>query len=104
MKILIKNGHVVDPANNIDEILDIFTSDGKILKVAKDIDNKADRVIDASGKYVVPGLVDMHVHLREPGFEYKEDIVSGTKAAVMGGITSVACMPNTKPVADNAAE
>ncbi len=103
MKILIKNGHVVDPANNIDEILDIFTSDGKILKVAKDIDNKADRVIDASGKYVVPGLVDMHVHLREPGFEYKEDIVSGTKAAVMGGITSVACMPNTKPVADNAA-
>ncbi len=103
MKILIKNGHVVDPANNIDEILDIFTSDGKILKVAKDIDDKADRVIDASGKYVVPGLVDMHVHLREPGFEYKEDIVSGTKAAVMGGITSVACMPNTKPVADNAA-
>ena len=103
MKILIKNGHIIDPANNIDDVLDVLVEDEKIKRIDKNISDTADKVIDASGKYVVPGLVDMHVHLREPGFEYKEDIVSGTKAAVMGGVTSVACMPNTKPVADNAA-
>ena len=102
MKILIKGGHVVDPANRIDEIRDVLVDGGKIAKVAENIADSADKVIDASGKYVVPGLVDMHVHLRDPGQEYKEDIVTGTKAAVMGGVTSVACMPNTSPVCDNA--
>ena len=103
MKILIKGGHVVDPANEIDGIRDVLVDGGKIAKVAENISDSADKVIDASGKYVVPGLIDMHVHLRDPGQEYKEDIVTGTKAAVMGGVTSVACMPNTSPVCDNAA-
>ncbi len=107
MKILIKNGHVIDPANKIDGVMDIFVSDGKISDVGTDLSSELNgldiQVIDASGMVVTPGLVDMHVHLREPGFEYKEDIESGTKAAIMGGVTSVACMPNTKPVTDNAA-
>ncbi|NDO19266.1 dihydroorotase [Lachnospiraceae bacterium MD329] len=103
MKILIKGGRVIDPGNNIDKVTDIFINKG----VIEDIDENIDlngiemEVIDAAGKIVSPGLVDMHCHLRDPGQEYKEDIESGTKSAVMGGITSVACMPNTKPVADN---
>lgn len=107
MKILIKGGHVVDPANEIDEIMDIYVADGKIEEIGKDISSELDgvemEVIDARGKIVTPGLVDMHVHLREPGQEYKEDIETGTRAAVMGGVTSVACMPNTNPVVDNKA-
>lgn len=107
MKILIKGGHVVDPANNIDEVMDIYVADGIIQEVGKDIETQVVgvemEVIDAAGMTVVPGLVDMHVHLRDPGQEYKEDIETGTKAAVMGGVTSVACMPNTKPVVDNKA-
>lgn len=103
MKILIKNGHVIDPANKIDEELDILIDGKKIIEVKKNITETSDKEIDAKGKYVVPGLIDMHVHLREPGYEYKEDIVSGTKAAVMGGVTSVLCMPNTNPVCDNKA-
>lgn len=103
MKILIKGGHVVDPANNIDKTADILIEDDKIFKVEENISDTADKIIEAAGKYVVPGLVDMHVHLREPGQEYKEDIITGTKAAAMGGVTSVASMPNTEPVCDNAA-
>lgn len=105
MKILIKNGRVIDPANGRDEVLNILVEDGIISEVGTDLeaDGINMEVIDASGKVVVPGLVDMHVHLREPGFEYKEDIETGTKAAIAGGVTSVACMPNTKPVTDNAA-
>lgn len=105
MKILIKNGHVIDPANGRDEELDILINDGVIAEVGKSIetDDFELEVIDASGLTVTPGLVDMHVHLREPGFEYKEDIESGTRAAAAGGVTSVACMPNTSPAADNAA-
>ena len=107
MKILIKDGHVVDPANNIDEQLDIFVDNGIIQDVGKNLQNELEgvemEIIDAAGMVVTPGLVDMHVHLREPGFEYKEDIETGTRAAVMGGVTSVACMPNTKPVIDNKA-
>lgn len=107
MKILIKGGHVVDPANNIDEVMDIYVADGIIQEVGRDIETQVAgvemEVIDAAGMTVVPGLVDMHVHLRDPGQEYKEDIETGTKAAVMGGVTSVACMPNTKPVVDNKA-
>ena len=105
MKILIRNGHVIDPANGIDEVTDIFIENGIISEVGKDSDLKGVEmeIIDAAGKIVAPGLVDMHVHLREPGQEYKEDIETGTRAAVFGGVTSVACMPNTEPVCDNAA-
>lgn len=105
MKLLIKNGHVIDPANGIDTVTDIFVENGIISEVGvdPDLEGLELQIIDASGKIVAPGLVDMHVHLREPGQEYKEDIESGTKAAVMGGVTSVACMPNTEPVADNEA-
>ncbi|MCH5212523.1 MAG: dihydroorotase [Oscillospiraceae bacterium] len=105
MKILIKNGHVIDPANGIDEVTDIFIDNGVISEIGVDPDltGVEMEVIDASGKIVAPGLVDMHVHLREPGQEYKEDIETGTRAAVYGGVTSVACMPNTDPVCDNEA-
>ncbi|MBN1526175.1 MAG: dihydroorotase [Candidatus Omnitrophica bacterium] len=96
---LIKNGRVVDPANRIDEVLDILISDGKIEKVGKSLSNGGCKAIDASGKIVGPGLVDMHTHLREPGREDKETVASGTRAAVKGGFTSVACMPNTEPEA-----
>ena len=103
MKILIKNGHVIDPANGIDEVADIFISDGVITDIGEnsELDGVDMKIIDATGKVVAPGLVDMHVHLREPGQEYKETIETGTRAAIAGGVTSVACMPNTEPVCDN---
>ncbi len=103
MKILIKNGHVIDPANGIDEVTDIFVRNGIISEVGEttDLEGIDMEIIDASGMIVAPGLVDMHVHLREPGEEYKETIETGTRAAVYGGVTSVACMPNTDPVCDN---
>lgn len=105
MKLLIKGGRVIDPANGIDEVTDIFVENGIISEIGvnPDLDGVEMQIIDATGKVVTPGLVDMHVHLREPGQEYKEDIESGTKAAAMGGVTSVACMPNTDPVVDNEA-
>jgi dihydroorotase len=103
MNILIKNGRVIDPANKVDEKLDILVSDGKIAELGKPGSLSADgwQVIDAAGKVIVPGLIDVHVHLREPGFEYKETISTGTAAAKAGGFTSVCCMPNTNPVNDN---
>ena len=103
MNIFIKNGHVIDPANKVDEKLDILIADGKIVKLGKpgSVSSGDAQVVDAAGKLVVPGLIDMHVHLREPGFEYKETIASGTAAAKAGGFTSVCCMPNTNPVNDN---
>jgi len=103
MKILVKNGHIIDPANKVDEKLDVLLSDGKISKFGKPASLPANgcKVIDAAGMLVVPGLIDMHVHLREPGFEYKETIATGTAAAKAGGFTSVCCMPNTNPVNDN---
>jgi dihydroorotase len=102
-KILIKNGRVIDPANKIDAVLDILIENGKIIEIGKELHtpNSAIRIIDASNKIVVPGLIDMHVHLREPGYEYKETIKTGTEAALAGGFTSIACMPNTKPINDN---
>ena len=101
-KYLIKNGRVIDPANKIDDILDILISNGRIEKVGKDLNDKAE-TIDAKGLIVAPGLVDMHTHLREPGREDEETICSGTRAAIKGGFTSVACMPNTEPPLDNPA-
>lgn len=102
MKILIKGGRVMNPATGFDSVCDVFVADGKVQKIGENISESADKVIDATGKIVAPGLIDMHVHLREPGQEYKEDIKSGTCAAARGGVTSVCCMPNTSPVLDNA--
>src|SRR5512140_870487 len=103
MNIIIKNGHIIDPANKVDGKLDILIADGKIAKVGKagSLSSSDAQVVDAAGKLVVPGLIDMHVHLREPGFEYKETIATGTAAARAGGFTTVCCMPNTNPVNDN---
>ena len=103
MKKLIKGGRVIDPASGIDEIKDILIEGDKISQVAENIDDETAMIINAKGKIVTPGLIDMHVHLREPGLEHKETIASGTRAAAAGGFTAVACMPNTKPVADNQA-
>jgi len=102
MKILIKNGRVIDPVNSLDDIRDILVEEGRISKVAKDIRADADEVIDARGKIITPGLIDMHVHLREPGREDKETVLSGTKAALRGGFTTVLAMPNTQPAIDSA--
>lgn len=101
--LLLKNVHAVDSTTGLDEITDILVCDGKISKVCGNIDVNAQRVIDGKGKLVVfPGMVDMHVHLRDPGFTHKEDIITGTNSAKAGGFTAVACMPNTKPAIDNA--
>lgn len=100
MKLLIKNGYVVDPANKISGIRDILVENSKISQVSKSISVRANRVIDAVGKIVMPGIIDMHVHLREPGREDKETVFSGTKAALKGGVTSVLAMPNTTPAID----
>jgi dihydroorotase len=100
-KLLIKSGRVIDPANKVDALLDILIEDDKIARVAGDIRQEADKIIDASGKIIMPGLLDMHVHLREPGREDKETICSATKAALHGGITTVLAMPNTDPAIDS---
>jgi len=102
-RLLIKGGHVFDPKNKIDDKLDILISDSHIEKIAKDIDDNDAEVYDAKGMTIIPGMCDMHVHLREPGYEYKEDIASGTAAAAKGGFCTVACMPNTNPVNDSPA-
>ncbi len=101
-RLVIKNGRVVDPANNVDRVCDVAMEDGTIREVAEGIDTSGSEVIDASGQVVAPGFMDIHVHLREPGFEYAETIESGSRAAAAGGFTSVCCMPNTLPVNDNA--
>jgi len=111
MKILIKNGHLIDPLQKIDGVGDILIEKGKIKEVRMQKANSKfqsssggpkSKTIDAKGCIVMPGLIDMHVHLREPGFEYKETIKKGSEAAVHGGFTTVCCMPNTYPVHDNA--
>jgi dihydroorotase len=101
MNLLIKNGHIVDPENNIDGVFDILVDGHRIFKVDKEINSNVQEIIDASGKIVIPGLVDMHVHLREPGREDKETILSGTTAAAKGGVTSILAMPNTIPALDS---
>lgn len=104
-KILIQNGRVVDPANKIDDLMDVLVENGRIAKVGKGLAAPAGgRTIDAKGKVVAPGLIDIHVHFREPGFEYKEDLESGLRCAVKGGFTGVCPMPNTKPVIQTQAE
>ena len=97
---LIKNGRIIDPESKRDEIADILVEEGIITKIHKNIDIK-DEVFNAKGKIIAPGLIDVHVHFREPGFEYKEDILSGSKAAARGGFTTVVCMANTAPAVDN---
>lgn len=101
MSILIKNGRVIDPDTKKDGKFDILIEDGKIRRVDKQITEQADEVIDAGGCYVMPGLIDMHVHLRDPGLTYKESVETGARAAARGGITTVVAMPNTKPVTDD---
>ena len=101
MKLLIKGGRVIDPANEINDLMDVLIEDGRIKEVGQDLTGDDAEIIDAQGKLVCPGFIDMHVHLREPGFEYKEDIASGTRAAAAGGFTTICCMPNTDPVIDN---
>ena len=102
MKTIIKNGHILNPSTNMDEVADICIEDGVIAQIGKDLtEENADEVICAKGKYVMPGFIDLHVHFREPGFEYKETIQTGAMAAARGGYTSVAPMPNTKPVIDS---
>ena len=100
MKLLIKHGRVVDPVNSTVSIQDLYIENGKVVQLEKDIRQEADQIIDATGLVICPGLVDMHVHLRDPGLTYKEDIFTGTAAAAHGGVTSVACMANTDPVVD----
>ena len=101
MKLLIKNGRVIDPANNIDKVLDVLVEDNKISKVEENITDSADKTIDAKGCWVTPGFIDLHVHLRDPGYEHKETIATGTRAGAMGGFTTLCAMPNTNPVTDN---
>ena len=100
-RILIRNGRIIDPANRIDVTGDLLICDGRIGRIGDRIEAEASQTVDATGLIVTPGLIDMHVHLREPGFEHKETIASGTRAAAAGGFTSVACMANTDPVVDS---
>src|ERR1700746_2467029 len=101
--LLIKGGHVIDPAARIDAPMDIMLRDGRVVEVAppNKVRGGADEKFDARGLVVAPGFIDLHVHLREPGQNYKETIASGTAAAAGGGFTSVCCMPNTNPVIDS---
>ena len=101
MALLLKNAHVVDPSVELDGIVDVLIENDRIARVGEGLAAEGAEVVDLSGKYLVPGLVDMHVHLREPGFESKGDIESETAAAAKGGFTGVCSMPNTDPVTDN---
>ena len=101
-KLLLRNGRVLDPASRRDEVADVLLSDGIIAEIGPNLDRTGAEVFDATGFVVAPGFIDMHVHLREPGFEHAETIESGSRAAAAGGFTSVCCMPNTKPVNDSA--
>lgn len=102
MKILIQNGHVLDPLTRRDEVCNVLIENDRIVKVAKEQIDGAEKIIDAKDCYVMPGFIDLHVHLRDPGLEYKETLETGGKAAAKGGVTTICAMPNTKPVTDNA--
>ena len=99
--LVLKGGRVIDPANAVDAILDVVITDGRIDRVGTASGMKGAEILDVAGKVVCPGFIDIHVHLREPGLEYKETIATGTRAAAAGGFTAVACMANTQPVNDN---
>lgn len=101
MTVLIKSGHVLDPLTGTDAIKDVLINGDRITKVEENIQEQADETVDAKGCYVMPGFIDLHVHFRDPGLEYKETLATGGRAAVRGGVTSVCAMPNTKPVIDN---
>lgn len=100
-RFVIKNGRIIDPANQVDRRADLAIEDGVVREIASGIDTTGAEVFDASGLIVAPGFIDMHVHLREPGFEYSETIETGSRAAAAGGFTSICCMPNTQPVNDS---
>jgi dihydroorotase len=102
MALLIKNGRVIDPASKTDDIFDVLLADGRIAAVGPGLSSPGAETFDASGLVVAPGFIDIHVHLREPGFEHAENIESGSRAAAAGGFTSICCMPNTKPINDSA--
>jgi dihydroorotase len=99
--ILIQNGAIIDPSQSVEARGDLLIRDGRVAEISENINAGSVETFDASGLIVAPGFIDLHVHLREPGYEYKETIASGARAAVAGGFTSVCCMPNTKPVNDN---
>src|SRR5437667_11520532 len=101
MKLVLSGGRIVDPSQDLDREADLVIEDGRIAGIVAAGTGSGDSVRDCHGLVVTPGLIDIHVHLREPGFEYKEDIESGTRAAAAGGFTAVACMANTHPVNDN---
>src|SRR5512146_2151368 len=101
--LFVEGGRVIDPANGVDGVRTAVLRDGKVAEVAERLGRPRDaRAVDARGRWVTPGFVDLHVHLREPGQEYKETVASGARAAVAGGFTTICAMPNTKPVNDNA--
>ena len=102
MKTLLKNGTVLDYASNTNEVLYVLINDSKIEQIGKNLDVQADKTIDCTNLFIIPGMIDMHCHLREPGFEYKETIETGSRSAVKGGFTSICPMPNTKPTPDSA--
>ena len=100
MKLLIKNGHVVNPENDLNAVQDVLIENDRIIKVADSVRDDADTVLDAKGMYVMPGFIDLHVHLRDPGLTYKETLETGGMAAARGGVTTICAMPNTRPVTD----
>ena len=102
MKILLKNGKVIDYATKINEKMDVLIKDDIIVKIEKEISEPADEVIDCTNLYIIPGMIDMHCHLREPGYEYKETIQTGCQSAIKGGFTTICPMPNTNPTPDSA--
>jgi len=104
MSLLLRGGRVIDPANNLDAVQDVLIAERKIERLGRSLEAPAGaEIVDASGKIVCPGFIDIHVHLREPGYEYKETVATGTRAAAAGGFTAVCCMANTNPVNDNGA-
>src|SRR3989442_13533229 len=102
MRVVIKNGRVIDPASKMDSVADVLILGGRVAEVGPDLSSPNAELFDATGMIVAPGFIDMHVHLREPGFEHAETIESGARAAAAGGFTSICPMPNTKPVNDSA--
>src|SRR2546427_12788554 len=104
MSLLLRSGRVIDPADNLDAVQDVLITDGRIERLGRTLGAPAGgEVVDASGKIVCPGFIDMHVHLREPGYEYKETVATGTRAAAAGGVTPACCLGDTEPAQDKRA-